>query len=155
MKVGILSTITYLHDASKRFKQATNEGKEPVILYYGDADPSGDSIPVSIKENLDRLGVDVELKRMALNPDQIEEMNLPGVPAKITDSRTANWDGKSCVELDAIEPDTLAQMCKDDIEELFDRDLYNELKDQEKEERQKYQKALKEFVKDMKDKDKE
>jgi len=95
--------------------------------------------------------VDVEVKRIALNPDQIAELGLPGVPPKRTDSRTANWDGSSAVECDAVEPKMLSQMCKDAIEEHFDRDLYEELKEKERTEKAKYQDALKEFVNDLKE----
>lgn len=146
-------SITFLHDAYKRFYNAEENGKELLILYFGDFDPSGVNIPDSLQNNLMRMGVDVTVKRIALNPDQIQDMNLPGVPPKMTDSRTANWSGGDVVECDAVEPKTLAKMCKDAINEEFDDDLYAELEDKESEERQEYQKALKDFVKNMKDED--
>ncbi len=144
-------SLTFLNDAKRRFMEAMDRGQEIVILYFGDYDPSGEDIPRSIKENLARMGVDVEVRRMALNPEQIAEMGLPGVPPKKTDSRTANWDGDSVVELDAVEPKVLAQMAKDAIEEYFDEGLYDELKAKEREEREVYRQALKEFVKDLGD----
>ena len=146
-------SITFLHDAYKRFYNAEGDGKELLILYFGDFDPSGVNIPESLQSNLMRMGVDVEVERIALNPDQIRDMKLPGVPPKSTDSRTANWSGGDVVECDAVEPKTLANMCKNAIGEYFDEDLYEELEETETEERQEYQKALKEFVKNMRDKD--
>ena len=146
-------SITFLHDAAPRFQDAVNRGKNPIILYFGDFDPSGVNIPDSLQTNLRRMGVDIEVKRIALNPDQIEEMGLPGVPPKRTDSRTANWSGGDVVECDAVEPKTLAKMCKDAIKEHFDEDLYEELMEKEKEERDQYIEALKEFVKDLGDED--
>lgn len=144
-------SITFLNEASKRFETAIDDGKKPIILYFGDHDPSGDNIPHSLQKNLYRLGVDVEVIRIALNPDQIAEMGLPGVPPKQTDTRTATWDGDSAVECDAVEPKKLAQMCEDAIEEHFDQDLYDELNKKESDERKDYRKSLKDFVQNMKD----
>jgi len=142
-------SITFLYEASQRFEQAENEGKKPVILYFGDYDPSGADIPRSIEENLQRMGVDVHVDRIALNPDLIRELSLPSVPPKKTDSRTVNWDGDGAVELDAVEPKRLARMCEDAIMRYFDADLYKELKDREAGERAKYQAELKDFVNNM------
>jgi len=139
-------SITFIYEAKGRFEDAIDNGKEAVILYFGDCDPSGADIPRSIKENLSRMGVDVEVKRIALNPDQIKEMGLPGVPPKKGDSRTNNWDGADVVELDAIEPNTLSRMCEDAIEQYFDHDLFKELEERESEELKQYQEALKEYV---------
>ena len=73
-------------------------------------------------------------------------MSLPGVPAKPTDSRTNNWLGGEVVECDAVEPMTLAQMCRDAIDEHFDQGLYDELKERESDEGVHYRKALKDYV---------
>jgi hypothetical protein len=79
-------------------------------------------------------------------PGLIKELKLPGVPPKSTDSRTANWDGSSAVELDAVDPKMLAKMCEDAIKEFFDEDLFAELEAREDKEREEYQAALKTFV---------
>ena len=145
------SSITFLHEAVDRFAYAIANGKTPIILYFGDYDPSGLDIPRSVRDNLRRMGVDVEVKRIALNPDQIQDMGLPGVPAKATDSRAINWSGGEVVECDAVEPTTLAQMCTDAIDEHFDHDSYSELKERESDERALYQKALKNYVSGIKE----
>ena len=141
-------SITFLYDAYKRFYDA-EEHKNLIILYFGDYDPSGTDIPRSIQSNLNRMGVDIDVKRIALNSDQIQEMNLPGVPPKLTDSRTRNWSGGSVVECDAVEPRTLAKMCEEAVEEYFDRELYDELNETEENEKGEYREALKEFVKTL------
>jgi hypothetical protein len=142
-------SITFLYEASKRFKQARDNGKTLIVLYFGDYDPSGADIPRNIEASLAKLGVDVTVKRIALNPDLIKELNLPGVPPKLTDSRTRNWDGGSVVELDAVEPKKLTEMCEEAIREHFNKDEHRELKEREAEERVDYQKALKDFVKNI------
>jgi hypothetical protein len=144
-------SVTALYEASNRFKEAINNNKKIVILYFGDFDPSEEDIPRSVKENVTRLNTVIEVVRIALHPEQIEEFNLPGVPPKRTDSRTANWDGGSVVELDAVEPNTLEKMARDAIAEYFDEDKHEELKERERTERARYQRELKDFVNNLKD----
>ena len=143
-------SITFLHEASNRFEDIGVTGKGLTILYFGDYDPSGEDIPNSIKANLERMGTEVEVERIALNPSLIKQLNLPSVPPKSTDSRTRNWDGLGAVELDAVEPKMLKSMCEKAILRYFDTDLYDELQARETEERKDYQKTLKEFVMKMK-----
>lgn len=145
-------SLTYLYDAKKRFLEAEEQGKTPVILYFGDYDPSGEDIPRAIKENINRMGCDsLEVKRIALMKDQVVEWNLPPAPAKETDSRTASWDGLGQVELDAIEPKKLQSLCSDAIDELFDEFLYDELMEQQDEEAKVYRENLKDFVNELGD----
>lgn len=143
-------SLTFLNEAKKRFENAQANGQGVVILYFGDYDPSGEDIPRSLRDNIERMGCGIEVKRIALNPELIAELALPGVPPKETDSRTINWDGDSAVELDAVEPKMLAEMCEDAIKEHFDEGLHEELKERESEERKEYQERLKEFVNEMK-----
>ena len=95
------------------------------------------------------MGIVVNMKHIALNAQQIEDMQLPGVPPKPGDSRTKNWDGGDVVECDAIEPKMLARMCESAIMEQFDEDLYCELKEEEEIQTEEYRKQLKEFVEEL------
>jgi len=142
-------SLTFLNDAKDRFQEQIDAGKACVILYFGDYDPSGEDIPRSIKENLQRLGVDVKVHRVALMKEQVIEWKLPPAPAKVGDSRTANWDGLGQVELDAVMPKKLSSLCQDAINEYFDDDLYEQLMNQSAEEREKYQQELKKFVEEL------
>lgn len=139
-------SLTFVYDACQRFNNASDLGKELCILYFGDYDPSGMDIPRSIKDNLERMGCCVEIDRIALNISQIEELRLPGVPAKVKDSRSRSWSGGDVVECDAIEPKMLENMCENAILKHFDEDLYEELQVKEEEEKEEYKKALKEYV---------
>ena len=141
-------SLTYLNEAQERFAEAESRGQEISILYFGDYNPSGVDIPRSLGDNLDRMGVFPEVRVVALHPDQISEMGLPGAPVKRTDSRSAGWSG-GVVELDAVEPTVLRQMAVDAIGEMFDGDLHQELQDREEDERRKYQEALHEHVKEL------
>lgn len=140
-------SLTFLKEASERFRIAVLKNKRPVILYFGDYDPSGEDIPRSIEQNLYDMGVRVEVKRISLLKQQVIEWNLPPAPAKISDSRTANWDGLGQVELDAVHAPKLKSLCLNAIKDVFDADLYDELMKTETEEREDYRGQLKEFIK--------
>lgn len=142
-------SLTFLNDAKDRFLEAQGRSQETVILYFGDYDPSGEDIPRSIKKNLARMGCDVQIKVMALKPELIQELNLPGVPPKSTDSRTASWDGAGAVELDAVEPNLLKELCEKSISDNFDQNLFDELKEKEEEETEVYKEELTKFVMEM------
>lgn len=139
-------SLTFVNDANKRFTEAIEREQNPIILYFGDYDPSGEDIPRAVAENLSRMGCDVDVERIALNQQQITEMKLPSAPAKLTDTRTKNWNGAGVVELDAVEPHTLTEMVTAAIRQHFDSSLHIELEERESTEREQYQKALKEFV---------
>lgn len=139
-------SLTFLKSAYERFKNAEQNGKTPIIIYFGDYDPSGEDIPRSIQENMSRFGLDIEVRRKALMRDQVIELNLPPAPAKLTDSRTANWDGLGQVELDAVKPELLKSMCEYAIREVFDMDLYSSLLIAQEREKTEYKRQVKEFV---------
>ena len=138
-------SLTFLKEAYDRFTEAENEGLDPVILYFGDYDPSGEDIPRSVQDNLARMGVDVKVERCALLAHQVEAWNLPPAPAKATDSRTLNASMDVQIELDAVEPRQLRQLCEDAILSQFDQDIYEELLETETEEKKEYQEKLRDF----------
>lgn len=144
-------SLSFLYDMSERFKEAQMEDKQPIIIYFGDYDPSGEDIPRSIIENMNRFGIDVELVRVALMEDQVREWRLPPAPVKPTDSRSANWDGIGQVELDAVKPDILQRLCRNAINGIFNYSLYDELLEVEKEEKIIFRKSLKDYVNGLKD----
>ena len=126
-------------------------------------DPSGEDIPRSIYENLIKFGVEVEVRRIALMEEQVIEWNLPPAPTKefkigkrkdgslgyIGDVREKNWDGLGQVELDTVKPEKLIELCENAIQEVFDEDKYNELLEQEREERNEYRIEIKNFVNNL------
>ena len=142
-------SLTFLHESYERFNHADAVGQKPIIIYFGDYDPSGEDIPRSIGENLYKFGVQVEVRRIALMEHQVVEWNLPPAPAKISDSRCANWNGLGQVELDAVRPEKLMELLEGAIRDVFDESLHDDLMIQEEGEREKYQKELKSFVSDL------
>lgn len=142
-------SLTFLHDATMRFRRAERQGKQPIILYFGDYDPSGEDIPRALKENIVALGCEsIEVRRICLMERQVIDWNLPPAPTKVTDSRSVHWDGLGQVELDAVKPEKLVALLRQAIHEIFDTDLYEELMDREKEEREFFQTELKRYVRE-------
>jgi hypothetical protein len=144
-------SLTFLNDTAKRFIEQEENGKIPVILYFGDYDPSGEDIPRSIEENIRQLGCSsIRLIRFALMKDQVLEWELPPAPTKKGDSRTANWDGLGQVELDAVDPYILQELAEEAIKSVFDTDRYEELLEIQEIEKKQYKKAMRKFVLEMK-----
>lgn len=137
-------SITFLYEAARRFQRANRAGKNCIILYFGDYDPSGEDIPRSLGVNISKLigSHVVEVRRVALMENQVLKWGLPPAPAKVTDSRTSKWDGLGQVELDAVEPRTLQKLCADAIETTIDDEKRKELKETEAEEKKEYKEAI-------------
>lgn len=75
-------SLTFLYELSERMRDAISNGKQPIILYFGDYDPSGEDIPRSIGENLEKFGVyGVEIRRIALMEQQVR-MGIAARPGK-------------------------------------------------------------------------
>lgn len=148
-------SLTFIYDTFKRMRDAWIDGRKPIILYFGDYDPSGEDIPRSIKENIDRMAADdnsdgapmeIEVRRIALMESQVIAMKLPPAPVKDGDTRSAAWDGLGQVELDAIDPKVLQRMCQSAIDDIFDHDTYDDVKQRESNERVIYQQRLREYI---------
>lgn len=109
------------------------------ILHLGDHDPSGIDMT---RDNDDRLnmvfGGDVEMIRIALNMDQIEQYNPPPNPAKVTDSRFEQYlqdFGPDSWELDALEPSVINDLIRTHVDDIRDDDLFNERLEQQDDDR--------------------
>jgi hypothetical protein len=142
-------SLTFLYESYLRFDNAYSIGHKPIIIYFGDYDPSGEDIPRSIADNLYKFGISVEVRRIALMEQQVVEWNLPPAPAKLTDTRCANWGGLGQVELDAVPPEKLMELLDVAIRDIFDPQLYNELLIHEEQEKVEYKKELKKFVEEL------
>lgn len=125
--------------AGQRLKGIIDNGQHPVILHFGDHDPSGMDMTRDIIDRLTLfIGDNIHLKRLALNMDQVEEYGPPPNPAKITDSRAASYiqiHGNESWELDALEPDTLAALVRDFVEGIREDEQWQEEVEQEEEHR--------------------
>lgn len=113
-------------------KWVKNEGQSILILHFGDHDPSGIDMTRDLEERISlfagRESRGIEIRRVALNMDQIEEQQPPENPAKTTDSRFESYlrnFGSSSWELDALSPSYLANLVRAHIDPIIDRDFWN------------------------------
>jgi hypothetical protein len=134
------SSASAFYRAGKRFGQRADEGKKLMVLYLGDHDPSGMDMTRDIFDRVPLLGgspmvgpippmpLDMEIKRLALNIDQVRKYNPPENPAKQTDSRCEGYIrefGSSSWELDALEPRVLANLVRSAVLKVRDDDLWD------------------------------
>lgn len=126
------------YTAGKRFANHNSDGRRCHVIHLGDHDPSGLDMT---RDNRERLAMfaehDVEVHRIALNMDQIEELRPPPNPAKLTDSRASEYvrqHGRQSWELDALPPSYIDRIIDENIRQLIDHDIMDARKRQEAEE---------------------
>lgn len=129
-------------EASQRLVRKVADGKRVHIIHLGDHDPSGVDMSRDIYQRLslfvdhfEEYGEDewndgtgkVNVHRIALNMNQVQEYNLPPDPAKISDPRAGgyiNKYGDESWELDALEPQLLVDMISARVKSLRDDSLW-------------------------------
>jgi hypothetical protein len=127
------SSITYLSEAADDIREAD---KPTYIYHLGDFDPSGVNAGEKIEETLQEMAPDSEIvfERLAVQPWQIEQWNLPTRPTKPSDTRSRGF-GSISVELDAIDPERLRLLVRQAIEKHLPRRQFEILKAAEQSER--------------------
>ncbi|MGL1203620.1 hypothetical protein ACSTK0_21790 [Vibrio parahaemolyticus] len=124
--------------AGKRYEQKLYDGKRCVLIHLGDHDPSGIDMTRDNRDRIDlftRMPQEVEVVRLALNRDQIDQFNPPPNPAKITDSRAKEYIkrfGSTSWELDALEPQVMTEMIQSEIDKYIDDRIWNEVANEQK-----------------------
>ncbi len=148
--------------AGQRMKEHFDNGQEPIVLHFGDHDPSGIDMTRDITDRLEMfVGDKVVVRRLALNMEQVEEYSPPPNPAKLTDSRAQDYIdkfGDESWELDALPPDVLAGLARDEIADLRDEDKWEHSVKEEKIQRdaigsvsRQWDQVVKRFAKKRKD----
>jgi hypothetical protein len=115
--------------AGQRLIEKSDEGKEIVVLHFGDHDPSGIDMTRDITDRLELFGANLDMRRLALNYDQVQKYKPPENPAKETDSRYIGYISKygdKSYELDALEPTVLARLVTREVQSLIDDDAWEE-----------------------------
>jgi hypothetical protein len=123
------------YKAGKRFEALLESGLTPVVLHLGDHDPNGLDMT---RDNRDRLALfarqPIEVRRLALNMDQVERYRPPPNFAKETDSRYAAYVenfGEECWELDALDPRIIADLVRAEVERMIDPDIWEAAREEE------------------------
>ncbi|RJP53333.1 MAG: hypothetical protein C4583_04970 [Anaerolineaceae bacterium] len=144
------SSSSAMYEAGQRMKYARRYGKQVHVFYFGDHDPSGIDMTRDIAERLAQFArsTKIEVHRLALNWEQVEDWKPPENPAKETDSRFEAYRaefGNSSWELDAVEPRTLATLVRENVGELIDHDQWQEVMEEEERMREELQSFADEY----------
>ena len=132
--------------AGKRFSGYFEAGQDVVILHLGDHDPSGLDMTRDNQERLDlfsgglRYEGAVDVRRIALNMDQVQHYRPPPNPAKMTDSRFAGYIrryGSESWELDALEPRVLSDLIRGHVLDCRDPDRWETAIERQEEARER------------------
>lgn len=132
------ASVSYLQGAADFI---CRDGRPTHVYLLTDFDPSGLGIADTVASELVRRSspVEVNVERLAVNREQIDEWELPTRPTKTTDSRAKAFvreHGPASVELDAIPPATLRSLVREGIEEHMDPERLRVLKLAEEQERE-------------------
>jgi len=127
-------SVSVLHTfAVERIIPAMKEKQHPIILHLGDHDPSGLDMTRDLQEKLSLFtGKSVDVRRIALNMNQVEELRLLPNPAKKKDKRFTAYAqkyGTSSWELDALPPEYLTSLVREHAAEFIDTDALEETRE--------------------------
>jgi hypothetical protein len=114
-----------------------SDDRPSVLIYAGDFDPSGEDI---LRDFRARCGDGLtEVRRVALDWEQVVTYDLPPQLGKATDSRAAAFEAKHGrlvqVELEALPPDVLRNLYQNAIASYWDDDAYRRILEVEVSER--------------------
>jgi hypothetical protein len=145
------SSQSAMYESAQRFHYY-NE-RNPILLYLGDHDPSGEDMVRDIYDRLVMFGVHtIDVRKLALTKEQVVQYELPPNPAKSSDSRYNRYaaeHGSDSWEVDALEPDVLAQIIERAFQSVTDVDMMGQIISREKKERKHLVAALPKLVKDI------
>jgi hypothetical protein len=109
-----------MYGAGKRLLNYVEAGKEPVVLHFGDHDPSGIDMTRDITDRLTEFARQkVTIVRCALTFPQVQQYKCPPNPAKESDSRCEAYVaeyGQESWELDALEPNVITSLITAEVE---------------------------------------
>jgi hypothetical protein len=103
------------------------------VLYLGDHDPSGYHIEEKLRGRLQEYAMwrgkalDLQVKRLALTSDQVERFRLPSIKLKPRSQKYAEYFarfGNNAWELDALEPEFIPTLIKNELESTMDMNLW-------------------------------
>ena len=125
-----------MHDAGERFADLIADGLTPVVLHLADHDPNGLDMTRDIRDRLEMFAEqEIEVRRIALNMDQVELYNPPANFTKDSDNHASGYRERfgtdECWELDALSPTVIAELIRDELDGMIDDDEWKERKEAE------------------------
>lgn len=133
---GGFSSLSFVHEAAQQHNSSP-DSRPLRVLYIGDYDAAGVLIDVSLEREMrqhldDRI--ELRFERIGINPDQIEEYNLPTKPRKVSDRRSLQVEYS--VEAESMPAKTLRRILRDKVESMLPVNALHTAKVAEAEERQ-------------------
>jgi len=132
-------SVSSIHSWLLSADRAVELGAErAVILYSGDHDPDGFGIPKALEEGIERLrqlktynpDYPIEVRRIALNMDQIKRFDPPPFDAKESSPRLQRYveeqGTRDAWELDALEPTVMRDLIREEVRSYFDPDVQHD-----------------------------
>ncbi len=139
------SSQSAMYESANRFREAEDAGKKCVLFYLGDHDPSGEDMVRDVRDRLIMFGVGTDVRKIALTMAQVEQYNPPPNPAKMTDPRARAYveaHGHESWEVDALPPDVLQAIIRENLEEIRDLERMATVIARENQDKRKLRKAL-------------
>jgi hypothetical protein len=133
-----------IYAQAQRCLRVKHRLQTPVILHLGDHDPSGIDMTRDITDRFKMFMGGIEIERLALNFNQVEQYNPPPNFAKETDSRYQGYFdlyGGESWELDALRPTVIAELIRTAVENLRDDDLWDAAVKEQEESRKRLEYA--------------
>ena len=124
------SSASAMKESADRIRHNTHQAgvaeRRPVILYIGDHDPSGEHMVKDIQDRLLEFDCPswLDVRKLALTMEQIEEHKPPPNPVKMTDTRANRYveeHGESSWEVDALPPKLLDTIIRRAVNSYIDK----------------------------------
>jgi hypothetical protein len=123
-------------------------GRPVVVLHVGDHDPSGEHIHQNLADDVGAFsayyGGSLQLRRIAVTPEQQAAYNLPTADRNPNDARSFASD--FTVQAEALPPDVLATIVREAIESELDLDLLAAAQDRQAEIRAELRRRLEQVI---------
>jgi hypothetical protein len=115
---GGFTSMTFAHEAAEQHNDSDDD-RPLKVFYVGDYDPAGVLIDVSLERELREHLDDVELnfERIAINPEQITEHDLPTKPRKVSEKRMPEVE--LTVEAEAMPAQIMREILRTKVEALL------------------------------------
>ena len=135
---------TILYSAVEAASDDRKDRLHIVTMY--DFDASGQAAQQAVigrmNEVSSKFGITITHTHLALNYEQVVTMELPTRPPKKKTGRDKNWPWPVAVELDAIPPEDLRKMLRDELEAYMPLEKRQEIELLENQERSEIRMAL-------------
>jgi hypothetical protein len=143
---------TLQYQAGKRFAKYFDQGLIPIVLHLADHDPNGIDMTRDVRDRLELYARrPVEVRRIALNMDQVERYSPPPNFAKEADTRfddyVATFGTEECWELDALSPAVIEGLIRIEIEGLIEQPAWDAARSEEERGRKLLQDAAENWAK--------